>query len=47
MCEWCCQWAEGPGRATSAFEHSVLCVLEIYALENAVIYIAVYGLYKP
>ena len=30
-----------------AFEPSVLCVWEIYALENAVFYIAVYGPYKP
>ena len=30
-----------------AFEHSVLRVQEIYALENAVFCIAVYGLYKP
>ena len=30
-----------------AFEHSVLRVWEIYALENAVFCIAVYGLYKP
>ena len=32
-----------------AFEHSVLCVWEIYALENAVFCIAVYGpyAYKP
>ena len=28
------------------FEHSVLRVLEIYALENAVFYIVVYGPYK-
>ena len=32
---------------TVAFEHSVFRVLEIYALENAVFYIAVYGPYKP
>ena len=30
---------------SGAFEHSVLCVLEIYALENLVYYIAVYN--KP
>ena len=29
------------------FEHSMLCVQEIYALENAVFCIAVYGPYKP
>ena len=28
---------------TVAFEHSVLRVWEIYALENVVIYVAVYG----
>ena len=28
------------------FEHSMLRVWKIYALENAVLYIAVYGLYK-
>ena len=32
---------------SGAFEHSVLHVWEIYALENAVFYIAVYGPYKP
>ena len=33
---------------SGAFEHSVLRVWEIYALENAVFfYIAVYGSYKP
>ena len=32
---------------TVAFEHSVLHVWEIYALENAVLCIAVYGPYKP
>ena len=32
---------------SAAFEHSVLHVWEIYALENVVLYIAVYGLYKP
>ena len=31
---------------SGAFEHSVLRVREIYAWENAVFYIAVYGLYK-
>ena len=30
-----------------AFKHSVLRVWEIYALENAVFCIAVYGAYKP
>ena len=30
-----------------AFEHSVLRVWEIYALENVVFCIAVYGPYKP
>ena len=29
-----------------AFEHSMLCIREIYALENVVFYIAVYGPYK-
>ena len=29
------------------FEHSVLRVQEVYAWENAVFYIAVYGPYKP
>ena len=32
---------------SAAFEHSVLCVQEIYALENVVLYIAVYGPYEP
>ena len=32
---------------SAAFELSVLCVWEIYALENAVFDIAVYGPYKP
>ena len=32
---------------SAAFEHLVLCVREIYALENVVLYIAVYGPYKP
>ena len=32
---------------SAAFEHSMLCVQEMYALENAVFYIAVYGSYKP
>ena len=32
---------------SGAFEHSVLHVQEIYALENVVLYIAVYGPYKP
>ena len=32
---------------SAVFEHSTWCVLEIYALENVVLYIAVYGLYKP
>ena len=32
---------------SGALEHSVLHVREIYALENVVFYIAVYGPYKP
>ena len=32
---------------SGAFEHSMLRVQEIYALDNAVSNIAVYGLYKP
>ena len=32
---------------SAAFEHCVLCIREIYALENAVFNIAVYGVYKP
>ena len=32
---------------SAAFEHSMLRVWEIYALENSVFYIAVYGTYKP
>ena len=32
---------------SAAFEHSVLHVQEIYALENAVFYSVVYGAYKP
>ena len=32
---------------SGAFEHSMLHVWEIYALENAVLYIAVYVPYKP
>ena len=32
---------------SAAFEHSVLRVWEIYALENVVFCIAVYGPYKP
>ena len=31
---------------SGAFEHSVLRVQEIYALENVVFTIAIYGLYK-
>ena len=31
---------------SGVFEHLVLGLLEIYALENAVLYIAVYELYK-
>ena len=34
-------------RYVHVVEHSVLCVWEIYALENVVFYIVVYGLYKP
>ena len=30
-----------------AFEHSMVLVLEIYALDNVVFYIVVYGSYKP
>ena len=32
---------------SGVFEHSVLRVWEIYALENVLFYIAVYGFYKP
>ena len=32
---------------SGALEHSVLCAWEVYALENTVFYIAVYGPYKP
>ena len=32
---------------SAVFEHSVLCIWEIYALENEVFYIALYGPYKP
>ena len=32
---------------SGVFEHSVLHVWEIYALENAVFYIVVYGSCKP
>ena len=32
---------------SGAFEHFMLRVWEIYALENAVFYIAVYGSYNP
>ena len=32
---------------TVVIEHSVLSVWEIYALENVVFCIAVYGVYKP
>ena len=32
---------------SGAFEHSMLHVLEIYDLEKVVLYIAVYGPYKP
>ena len=32
---------------SAAFEHSMLRVWEIYALENAMVYITLYGLYKP
>ena len=32
---------------SGALEHSVLCVQEIYAWDNVVLYIAVYGPYKP
>ena len=31
---------------TGAFEHSVLRIWEMYALENVVFYIAAYGAYK-
>ena len=32
---------------SGVFEHSVLRVLEIYALENVMFNVAVYGPYKP
>ena len=32
---------------SGTFEHSMLHVLEIYALENVGFYIVVYGPYKP
>ena len=40
--QWCkIQFISG------TFEHPMLCVWEIYALETVVFHIAVYGPYKP
>ena len=36
-----------PSVISGVFEYSVLHIWEIYALENAVFYIVVYGPYKP
>ena len=47
------QWTQSEVRKygtqliSAVFEHSVLCVWEIYAWENVMFYIAVYGRYKP